>query len=144
LTHNASKVDQLWSLLPVVYAWHFHYHDLLLHPTSTNYRSLYVCLLITLWGARLTFNFWRKGGLVNASILVDSRFVLFFSISLFSLSYLFNSYGNLIQHEEDYRWPILRKKMNNNYFVFWILFNFSFIAVYQVFLFFLSLLLSVH
>jgi hypothetical protein len=62
LAHNASKVDQLWSLLPVFYAWHFHYHDSLLHPTSRNYRSLYVCLLITLWGARLTFNFWRKGG----------------------------------------------------------------------------------
>jgi steroid 5-alpha reductase family enzyme len=76
---------------------------------------------------------------MSRSYLILVSFSLF--LFLFSLSYLLNSYGNLIQHEEDYRWPILRKKMNNNYFVFWILFNFSFIAVYQVSLFFLSLLL---
>lgn len=38
-------------------------------------------------------------------------------------------YGNLIHHEEDYRWPILRKMMHP---VLFLLFNFSFIAWYQV------------
>lgn len=97
---NCSKVDQLWSLVPVVYSWHFHYHDSLLHKGRLNPRTLFVSLLITLWGLRLSFNFWRKGG-----------------------------YGNLITHEEDYRWPILRKKMHP---VLFLLFNLSFIATYQV------------
>eukprot|EP01040_Poterioochromonas_malhamensis_P005077 gene5077-5442_t len=96
---NCSKVDQLWSLVPVVYSWHFHYHDSLLHKGRLNPRTLFVSLLITLWGLRLSFNFWRKGG-----------------------------YGNLITHEEDYRWPILRKKMHP---VLFLLFNLSFIATYQ-------------
>jgi len=48
---------------------------------------------------RLTYNFWRRGG-----------------------------YGNLIQHEEDYRWPILRKMMHPVVFQ---LFNLTFIAFYQ-------------
>lgn len=97
---NCSKVDQLWSLVPVVYSWHFHYHDSLLHKGRLNPRTLFISLLITLWGLRLSFNFWRKGG-----------------------------YGNLITHEEDYRWPILRKKMHP---VLFLLFNLSFIATYQV------------
>jgi steroid 5-alpha reductase family enzyme len=64
--------------------------------------------LITLWAIRLTFNFWRKGG-----------------------------YGNLITHEEDYRWPILRKQMSPLVFL---LFNLTFIASYQNILLFLIVL----
>jgi steroid 5-alpha reductase family enzyme len=39
-----------------------------------------------------------------------------------------NRYGNLIFHEEDYRWPILREKMSSITFFF---FNLSFIATFQ-------------
>jgi hypothetical protein len=28
---NCSKVDQIWSITPVVYAWHFYFHDMKLH-----------------------------------------------------------------------------------------------------------------
>jgi len=96
---NCSKVDQLWSITPVVFAWHFLYHHYLTNNHKVHQRVFIICLLITVWGIRLTYNFWRKGG-----------------------------YGNLITHEEDYRWPILRAKMSPALFL---LFNFSFIACYQ-------------
>jgi steroid 5-alpha reductase family enzyme len=103
--NNCSKVDQLWSITPVLFTWHFYWHDHRQHPAETHTRLLTMCILVTLWGVRLTYNFWRKGG-----------------------------YGNLIHHEEDYRWPILRKMMHP---VLFLLFNFSFIAWYQNILLFL-------
>ena len=53
--NNYSKVDQIWSITPVIYSWHYisHFKD--------NHRLLLVCALITLWGIRLTYNFWRRG-----------------------------------------------------------------------------------
>jgi len=96
---NASKVDQIWSLTPIFYCWQCFYYNLQHQQGEIHYRLLLLCILVTLWGVRLTFNFWRKGG-----------------------------YGTFFTHEEDYRWPILRKKMSP--FVF-LLFNLSFIATYQ-------------
>ncbi|CAO3590305.1 unnamed protein product [Absidia cylindrospora] len=61
VSNNYSQVDKAWSILPVVYAWHFFYSDYLnrgtIHP-----RLLFGAVLITLWGFRLTWNFARKGG----------------------------------------------------------------------------------
>jgi steroid 5-alpha reductase family enzyme len=54
-----------------------------------------MAVLVTLWGARLTFNFARKGGYSGT---------------------------------EDYRWPILRARMNRWQFE---LFNLFFITLYQ-------------
>jgi steroid 5-alpha reductase family enzyme len=76
---NASKVDQIWSIVPVIYCWQFFFYHVT-HQGDIHYRLLLLCILVTFWGARLTFNFWRKGG-----------------------------YGNFFRHEEDYRWPILRR-----------------------------------
>jgi steroid 5-alpha reductase family enzyme len=55
LTREYSWTDRLWSVTPVVYAWVFaaHAHDA---------RATLVAVLITAWGARLTFNFARRGG----------------------------------------------------------------------------------
>ena len=95
---NCSKVDQIWSIVPVVYCWHFFLH----YCSTTNeihYRMLLLASLVTLWGTRLTYNFWRKDG-----------------------------YGTFFTHEEDYRWPILRKKMHP---VVFLIFNLTFIATYQ-------------
>lgn len=101
LGNNVSKVDQIWSITPVVYAWHFYYYDLKKNELQGHSQSLFVmAILITLWGIRLTYNFWRRGG-----------------------------YGNLITHEEDYRWPIIRKKINNP--VLFFIFNLTFIASFQ-------------
>jgi len=57
LTNETSWVDRLWSVVPEVYIWiiagHAHWHN-----TTLNVMAV----LTTLWGARLTFNFARKGG----------------------------------------------------------------------------------
>jgi steroid 5-alpha reductase family enzyme len=94
LTGNYSKVDQLWSITPWLYCWILYAHEA---EKRFNARLLLVCSLTTLWGLRLTYNFWRRGG-----------------------------YGNLISHEEDYRWPILRRKINNRFL--FSLFNATFIG----------------
>jgi steroid 5-alpha reductase family enzyme len=96
--NNCSKVDQIWSIVPWIYMWIFVIHHYLLHQII-HLRLMLVTILATLWGIRLTYNFWRRGG-----------------------------YGTFFTHEEDYRWPIIRTKMNS--FVF-LIFNFSFIATYQ-------------
>jgi steroid 5-alpha reductase family enzyme len=57
ITHEHSWVDRLWSIVPVVYVWIFAGYSGLSDP-----RLLVMAILVTLWGARLTFNFARKGG----------------------------------------------------------------------------------
>eukprot|EP00605_Chrysophyceae_sp_TOSAG23-4_P000520 GSChrysophyteH1.ASY1.ANO1.588.1 assembled CDS len=100
ISQNYSKVDQIWSITPWCYCWFLYAHWQHNHPGITHDRLLLVCMLTTIWGLRLTFNFWRRDG-----------------------------YGNLITHEEDYRWPILREKINNRFL--FSLFNATFIAPYQ-------------
>lgn len=56
-TKDTSWVDRIWSVVPVVYAW--------IWASGAGFNDLrlnVMALLITLWGARLTFNFARKGG----------------------------------------------------------------------------------
>ncbi len=50
-----SWVDRLWSVVPVVYMWIF-------AARSGDARAVLVAMLVTAWGARLTFNFARRGG----------------------------------------------------------------------------------
>jgi steroid 5-alpha reductase family enzyme len=60
IERNYSEVDRLWSFLPVLYNCHYalwaHLHGL---PTQ---RLDHVVAVSVLWGARLTFNYARKGG----------------------------------------------------------------------------------
>lgn len=56
LTREYSWVDRIWSVAPPVYAWIFAV------AASFDPRSVLVAALITAWGARLTFNYARKGG----------------------------------------------------------------------------------
>ena len=90
ITHDHSWVDRIWSIIPAVYVWVFAAYAGLADP-----RLNVMAVLVTLWAARLTFNFARKGGYTGT---------------------------------EDYRWPILRARMNRWQFE---LFNFFFIALYQ-------------
>lgn len=57
---NYSQVDRLWSIIPVIYNVHYglwaHLNGL---PTQ---RLNHVLAVSLIWGARLTFNYWRKGG----------------------------------------------------------------------------------
>jgi len=62
ITSNCSKVDQLWSITPWAFGWLFWYHHNLTTNGAAHPRLLLVCCLMTAWGLRLTFNFWRRGG----------------------------------------------------------------------------------
>jgi steroid 5-alpha reductase family enzyme len=57
ITKTTSWVDQLWSVVPVVYVWVF-----AIATGLSDARLVIMAVLVTLWGARLTFNFARKGG----------------------------------------------------------------------------------
>jgi steroid 5-alpha reductase family enzyme len=60
VTKDTSWVDRLWSVVPVVYVWIFAVAALAAGENAT--RLVVMALLVTAWGARLTFNFARKGG----------------------------------------------------------------------------------
>lgn len=57
ITRDTSWVDRIWSIVPVVYVW-----IITLTAGGLDPRLLLMAVLVTLWGARLTFNFARKGG----------------------------------------------------------------------------------
>lgn len=60
VNRNYSQVDRLWSILPALYIGHYtlwaHLNGL---PTQ---RLDNVAVFGAVWSARLTFNYWRKGG----------------------------------------------------------------------------------
>mmetsp|Transcript_2305 Transcript_2305/g.5506 ORF Transcript_2305/g.5506 Transcript_2305/m.5506 type:complete len:319 (+) Transcript_2305:28-984(+) len=108
ITGNVSQVDKLWSIVPVVYTA----IPLVFNPMDP--RLQLMTLLATLWGVRLTYNFWRRGG------------------------YTWPPWSG----EEDYRWPLLRSgkipafKILTNKYV-WVVFNLTFISLYQNLLLFM-------
>ncbi len=57
VTREYSWTDRIWSLIPIVYVAVF-----AVAGDRTNGRLTLMLILVTLWGARLTFNFARKGG----------------------------------------------------------------------------------
>jgi steroid 5-alpha reductase family enzyme len=57
ISKDNSWVDRLWSIVPVVYVWVF-----AAFAGLADIRLDVMAGLVTLWGARLTFNFARKGG----------------------------------------------------------------------------------
>lgn len=97
ITGNNSQMDKLWSILPAVYTW------VIAARGGMNPRLVVMACLATLWGARLTFNFARKG----------------------AYSWKFWS------GEEDYRWVVLREKKEFQPHWKWFLFNMLFISLYQ-------------
>ncbi len=56
ITGDYSQTDRLWSVAPAIYAWYF---AAMGWPDG---RLILMACLVSLWGARLTFNFARKGG----------------------------------------------------------------------------------
>jgi len=73
ITDKYSWVDKLWSIVPVYYAWCFGTTDLGEHQSlasgilgngiSQGYsRNVAAASIISVWGVRLSYNFWRKGG----------------------------------------------------------------------------------
>jgi steroid 5-alpha reductase family enzyme len=100
ISRNYSQVDKLWSLMPGVYAIVTLAH----YPDSA--RVWIMALLTIAWGARLTWNFARKGG---------------YSIIPW-------------RGEEDYRWSVLREKPILKGRIKFGIFNLVFISFYQQFL----------
>lgn len=97
ITRNCSQVDKLWSIAPVIYVWLF------AAGSGFNQRLTLMAGLVTLWGVRLTFNFWRRGG------------------------YHWIPWKG----EEDYRWSVLRKMPLLQGRLRWAAFNLFFISFYQ-------------
>jgi steroid 5-alpha reductase family enzyme len=97
LTGNVSQVDKVWSLLPIVYAWMVAAHG------EFSPRLLLMAVLVTAWGARLTYNFSRHGA---------------YQLRFWS-------------GHEDYRWQVLRQKPEFQPRWKWTLFNLGFISGYQ-------------
>ena len=56
VTRNYSQVDKLWSIMPVVYCWHF------ARAAQWDERLVLMAVMVTIWGLRLSFNFARRGG----------------------------------------------------------------------------------
>jgi steroid 5-alpha reductase family enzyme len=57
ITHDTSQVDRMWSIAPPIYLWVFAGG-----AGFDDARLNLMAALATLWGARLTYNFARKGG----------------------------------------------------------------------------------
>jgi steroid 5-alpha reductase family enzyme len=102
ITRNYSQVDKLWSLMPIIYS----FVSLAVSPSP---RLWIMSLLVIIWGLRLSFNFYRKGGY------------------------------NIIpwKGEEDYRWKIMRNYPVLKGRLRFGLFNLFFISFYQHLLIFL-------
>ena len=97
ITHNNSQMDKLWSLLPIAYTW------IIAARGGMTPRLVIMACLATAWGARLTFNFARKGA---------------YRLKFWE--------GN-----EDYRWSVLRSRKEFQAHWKWALFDFFFISIYQ-------------
>ncbi|KAJ6079518.1 hypothetical protein N7467_009271 [Penicillium canescens] len=95
INRNYSQVDRFWSILPALYNVHFAVWARLSGIQTSSLDT--IAIISVVWSARLTFNYWRKGG---------------YSIG-----------------SEDYRWQIVRSRVNNGFL--FMIFNFSFIAVAQ-------------
>ena len=102
ITRNYSQVDKLWSLMPLIYG----IMTLSAFPSA---RIWIMCLLISIWGFRLSYNFYRKGGYK----IIPWR------------------------GEEDYRWKFIRQSPILKGRIRFGLFNLLFISFYQHFLIFL-------
>lgn len=60
ITRDTSWVDRAWSIVPVAYVWIF--VGVAFAQGDGSARLVIMGVLATAWGARLTFNFARKGG----------------------------------------------------------------------------------
>jgi steroid 5-alpha reductase family enzyme len=96
-TGNCSQVDKIWSVVPIVYAWY------IAVAGGLGDRAILMAILVTLWGARLTYNFSRRG------------------------AYSWKFWTG----EEDYRWEVLRQMPMFQSRARWFFFNLFFISLYQ-------------
>lgn len=96
-THNYSQTDKIWSIMPIVYSL------TVFSAFPSSPRITLMTALVIIWGLRLSYNFYRKGGY------------------------------NLLpwKGEEDYRWAVLRRNPKLQKGIRFTLFNLFFISFYQ-------------
>ena len=96
VTRNYSQTDKLWSLMPIIYSW-------ITVASFPSPRAFLMAALVTIWGMRLSYNFYRKGGY------------------------------NIIPWKgvEDYRWKVMRENPVLKGRIRFGLFNLFFISFYQ-------------
>jgi len=93
ITREYSWTDRIWSIVPVAYVWVF------AAASGGESRLVLMAVLVTLWGARLTFNFARKGGYAPGG--EDYRWAILrgrlrpWQFQLFNLGFI-SVYQNLI------------------------------------------------
>ncbi|KAG0319313.1 hypothetical protein BGZ99_005156 [Dissophora globulifera] len=65
-TGTHSWVDRMWSIVPVLYSLHYAIRDMLYWPKGVSFdyvpRVYIASALVLVWGIRLTYNFYRRGG----------------------------------------------------------------------------------
>ncbi len=61
-TSTRLQVDKIWSLLPPFYLWLFTFQGIYVYKAPLNPRIAIMAVIATVWGLRLTYNFYRKGG----------------------------------------------------------------------------------
>lgn len=72
INKNYSQIDRVWSVLPVIFNSHY---ALWAHLSGLPTQKMDTVMAVSvLWGARLTFNYWRKGGYTIGS--EDYRWVV--------------------------------------------------------------------
>ena len=60
INRNYSQVDRIWSILPALYNVHY---AVWAHLNGLPMMKLdHIMAVSIIWGARLTFNYWRRGG----------------------------------------------------------------------------------
>jgi steroid 5-alpha reductase family enzyme len=62
ITTEYSWIDRVWSLLPILFQGHILFYQSACDMLPITVRQWIMIGLTTLWGLRLTYNFWRKGG----------------------------------------------------------------------------------
>lgn len=67
VTNDYSWVDRVWSLLPIFSAAHLLYFQSHCEARPIALRQWVVFAFICMWGFRLTYNFFRKGGYTSGS-----------------------------------------------------------------------------
>ena len=97
ISRNNSQMDKLWSVLPIAYVW------VIAAMGGFKWRLIIIAAIVTMWGARLTYNFAKKGA---------------YSIKFWS-------------GEEDYRWVYLRGQKPFNNKLVWGIFDLGFISFFQ-------------
>lgn len=62
INKNYSQVDRLWSILPVGYNLLFLFYPIFKYNEDFSIHQIIPTTIIVMWGIRLTYNYYRKGG----------------------------------------------------------------------------------